>query len=275
LSKNISLNTLCGCGKKVRSCKLWTVILKELDKELGVNVLVDPYSLHLGYPLASFVVDKSHQTNSYKIRRKIILGLCYLKLRFGINFIKPLTKRFDESTDNNFILYDKVRKHLNADIVVDSSKGYLKGLSLYIRNPKKVKLILLTRDGRGVLYSNLKRKYPLRKSVQNWKKYYTRFLRLANKYVNSNHILHVRYEELTENPEKELKNICIFLNMEFEKQMLDYASHIHHITNGNDMRFIRSSNITPDIGWKNSLSVSDRKYFERKAGKLNVQLGYR
>ncbi len=38
-------------------------------------------------------------------------------------------------------------------MVVDSSKFYLKALGVYLRNPQEVRIILLTRDGRGVLGS--------------------------------------------------------------------------------------------------------------------------
>ncbi len=48
----------------------------------------------------------------------------------------------------------------------------------------------------------------------------------------------------------------------------------HHITNGNDMKFNKSSEIRPDFEWQKKLSQRDRLFFERKYGKLNRELGY-
>ena len=66
------------------------------------------------------------------------------------------------------------------------------------------------------------------------------------KYVNDNQLLRVKYEHIVQDPNAELKRICRFLNVEFEKDMLNFANHVYHITNGNDMRFSRSSKIRPD-----------------------------
>ena len=72
----------------------------------------------------------------------------------------------------------------------------------------------------------------------------------------------------------ELKRICRFLNIEFENNMLNFASHVHHITNGNDMRFSKSSEIRADTAWLHKLSEADRASFDRKVGDINRSLGY-
>ena len=75
-------------------------------------------------------------------------------------------------------------------------------------------------------------------------------------------------------PQTQLQRICSFLNIDFEKGMLDFTNHEHHITNGNDMRFSTDSRIVADFAWKNKLSDKDLFYFNRVAGKMNVKLGY-
>ena len=57
--------------------------------------------------------------------------------------------------------------------------------------------------------------------------------------------------------------------------MMDFASHTHHITNGNNMRFKKSSEIKIDNAWKTELSKEDLNYFEKHAGDINNHLGYR
>ena len=56
--------------------------------------------------------------------------------------------------------------------------------------------------------------------------------------------------------------------------MIEYADKVHHITNGNNMRFKKPSKIILDEAWKENLSSDDLKYFERYGEKLNSKLGY-
>ncbi len=274
LSKNLALNTECTCGKPVRSCPVWQEVLRIMGKRIGADLLTSPYALKIGYPRATVVVDKAHQTPAYLFHRKLMLGFVYLEQRHGINFLPALIKPFQQSLDINLLLFDVVRQVLGTDMVVDSSKSYLKAVGLYRKRPAKVRLILLTRDGRGVLYSAIKRNYSRRASVRGWKNYYARSSPLFTRNVARGHILHVRYEDLAVNPRKELSRICKFLGLQFEESMLDYSSHTHHITNGNDMRFTQTPTITLDASWQRKLSDYDRRYFELRAGQFNRSFGY-
>jgi hypothetical protein len=56
--------------------------------------------------------------------------------------------------------------------------------------------------------------------------------------------------------------------------MLDFAGRVHHSTNGNDIRTVRSSAIRLDTAWREHLSINDLRYFEARAGWLNRELGY-
>lgn len=52
--------------------------------------------------------------------------------------------------------------------------------------------------------------------------------------------------------------------------MLNFRAGVHHNDNGNDMKFTFSSELWLDEAWKTKLDPSDRDYFERHAGSLNV-----
>lgn len=274
LPKNISLNNLCSCGVPVRSCSLWSKVIKRLSEFFHSDLLKNPYKLNLGLILPSVLVDKIHKKKSYKLKRKVLRGMKYLELRYNILFLKPLLKIFDEITDNTFLVYDIIRDILTKDIVVDTSKDYLKAINLYKKKPQNVRIILLTRDGRGVFYSGLKRNYPVKDSINVWKRYYKRCLPLFKKFISPYHILQIKYEDLANNPSENLKKICNFLGIQFEENMLNFTSFVHHVANGNDMRFNKSSVIRLDLSWKQKLSLDQKRYFEKIAGKLNRQLGY-
>ena len=274
LPKNLALNTVCTCGQPVRSCEMWQEAIGILEEKLDIDVAANPYALNLGYPKASVVIDRSHQTSLYMMKREVVLGLRYMELNFGIKVPRVLMRSLLESQENNFALYDAVRKTQNVDFVVDSSKNYLKGTGLYLSRPDEVRIVLLTRDGRGIFQSSVKRGLPGMAGVNAWSKYYARALPLLKKHVRPQHMLHIKYEALSENPRKELKKICDFVGLDYEEGMLDYTAKVHHITNGNDMRYRRDSTIRPDVAWKDLMSKDDLRHFDNVAGELNRELGY-
>jgi len=57
--------------------------------------------------------------------------------------------------------------------------------------------------------------------------------------------------------------------------MLEFGSAESHIANGNRMRFVQSSEIKLDERWREQLSAPMLRFFERHAGELNRELGYK
>jgi hypothetical protein len=195
-------------------------------------------------------------------------------MRYGVDVLDPFLASIDESIAHNFLIYDAIGKVLGADVIVDSSKEYLKGIAVYKKRPDQVRILLLTRDGRGVYYSNLKRKFSREHSVNSWKRHYARALPLLERNVDPDHMLQVRYEDIARDTAGEVTRICDFLGIDFEPGMLEFAKHVHHSTNGNDMRFSKSSQISIDTSWRQKLTEAQVRYFEAKAGWLNRELGY-
>jgi sulfotransferase family protein len=274
LSKNLALNTVCSCGVPVRACAVWKEVILRVASNLGIDIMADPYCLHLGYPKASVVIDHSHQTSLYLLRREFILGLTYLHLRTGIAWPGLPPPSVAKAIDNNIAVFESVRSVLRTDMVVDSSKSYLKAISLYQRCPDDVRVLLLTRDGRGVYASNLKRGKPRAKAIRDWRNQYVRALPLLQKHVQAAHWMQIRYEDLTTDTVGTVRRICGLLDLPFEAQMLDFRRKTHHVANGNDMRFLTSAHIEHDEQWRTGLKPGDLEYFDRKAGWLNEQLGY-
>jgi hypothetical protein len=274
LSKNISLNTKCSCGMNIRECSVWQQVLSTISRKLDVDIFNTPYALNMGLPNPVVIKDKIHSTKRYQYKRRFFNGLRYIALKYSCKIFEPLLSIQYKSIEHTFLVYNAMLNLHKTKMIVDSSKSYLRGIGVYNKSPDNVRVILLTRDGRGVLYSNLKRNSSMCKSVIGWKKYYTRSTTLIRKYVKKEHLLRVKYEDLSEKPSSILKNICNFLNVKYEDKMLDFSGHIHHITNGNNMRFVKSSEIKIDKAWMNKLSEEDYYYFYRKTGNLNRKLGY-
>jgi len=272
--KNISQNTLCSCGAKIRNCEIWSKVLKELliYKKDFLNY---PYKFNLWY-IKPFHSDYIHKTITYKFKRKIARGLKYLALSRFLFLEKFVNRLFDFEmiVNNTYLIYNLCRKVSKKEIILDSSKHYLKAIELYRYNPKNFRILLLVRDGRGVVYSCMKRGFSLKESVKIWKNAYKRALVLLNKYVSKEHYLFVKYENLVKNPEKVLRDICNFLNISFEYNMLTPANFVYHLVDGNKIRFSKITSLKLDVSWKKALSKENLKYFKEKAGALNKYFGY-
>ncbi|MCF8069446.1 MAG: sulfotransferase [Desulfobacterales bacterium] len=274
LPKNIALNTTCTCGEPILKCRLWRKIVDEISEEEGNNLIENPYKFNLGHIKAVVVKDKNHQTQFYNVKMKLMGLLLYAKLNWS-NFIpQSLFSGVDSSVENTFRIYNKVRKELSVTTIVDSSKTYLKAVSLYLSRPEDVRIILLTKDARGVIYSGVKRKRNAKKTAKSWARHYSRAITLFKRNINKNGYLHVRYEDLVKDPHQTLKKVCHYINIDFEDTMLDFLKKTHHITNGNNMRFLDNSTIKNDESWIKGLSKKDLKEYESFAMKINRTFGY-
>jgi hypothetical protein len=269
LPMDMALNSNCGCGQSMQNCSVWPQVMRRMH----VDPRGDPYALDLGYAIA-MVGDKKRTSFLHKIMTRPKNALKYAELRLGINWLGKLIPGFGHGIDNTLAIYDHIRELTGKEIVVDSSKHYLRAVELYRRQPESTRVIVLVRDGRGVFYSWLKRGYGKRYALNAWRNHYRRLLLLLDKYVEPRHRITVHYEDLVENTRATLEKLCTFLDIDFSETMIDFRSTVHHNVNGNDMKFLATSDLRLDVAWKTALSQDDLEYFDRHAGKLNRQFGY-
>lgn len=272
LPANIARNEICTCGSVVRACPLWTKVAAELRERVGIDVLREPGCFELGYgdsPRGPYRVP-THERWLWKMRRAAVL----VSLIGAVRVPRFGRRRFDRGIANRLAVYDALRAASGARVVIDSSKEYLQGLSVYAARPARTRLILLTRDGRAVFYSNLKRGFGYAYSLRSWRNYYRHALPLIRRNVRPEDLCTVRYEDLVTDTEGVVRRICSFADLEFEPAMLDTTSKQHHITSGNNMRFSLSNGIRLDRKWQSELKERDRRFFEQRAGCLNRELGY-
>lgn len=86
----------------------------------------------------------------------------------------------------------------------------------------EAKFIHLVRDGRDVVNSLMKmpwRPNGLLNNSRFWKKYIARGLKLSSK-IDSSNFLTVKFEDLLQDPETVLRNICEFLDLAYQKSIL-------------------------------------------------------
>jgi hypothetical protein len=275
MPKSLALNTACTCGQPVQACAVWSPIIERLSvlpRFSGLNR--NPYALYLGLFEAGTVVDRRHQTALRTLWRRAAYAASFACWRWRLRPLGVFTGPLLQGARNKLCLFDVVAETESLSVVVDSSKHYLEAVSLHKASPARTKIVLLIRDGRAVFYSGLKRGHGRRHSLNAWLRTYRRALPLLRTQVPSTDRLDVRYEDLASNPARVLHRICEFIGIGFEREMLAFRAHRHHLMNGNDMRLSGSEAIRADESWKEGLSASDLDYFESRAGSLNRELGY-
>lgn len=269
LPMDMATNRICTCGQPMNDCSLWP----EVMRRMGVDPLLDPYALNLGYVIAK-VGDRRRTSKLHQLITRPKNALKYAELRYELDWLRALTPAFTDGIANTQRVYEHIRALTGKDLVVDSSKHYLRAVELYRKQPDTTRIVLLVRDGRGVYYSGLKRGFGRHYSLRAWNKHYRRTMTLLQKHVPEDRRITVRYEDLVENTTAALERLCHFLGIDFTESMLDFRTAVHHNVNGNDMKFASASELKLDVAWKSQLKADDLAYFERQAGVLNREFGY-
>lgn len=156
--------------------------------------------------------------------------------------------------------FDSIEKKINIPIICDSSK-FLVRLHMLISSGLPVKVIHLDRDGRGVLYSYLRKGYSFTNAFKRWTISETGFLLLSH-WLPKNNLHYCKYENLARHPKKELEKICAFLGINFENEMLADFRNVEDLgICGNRMRNSKDKTIMVDSSWKLHLTLKTRLKF--------------
>lgn len=262
-------NRICSCNLTASECPFWGHMAEHILSEMGVDVRQSPYDLDLG-PMH----DKSGRL--YQSSWKLLKALFLARAISGAAFLDPLLGKLYRSIDRNFALFDLVRREADVDIVVDSSKSYFKGLAMYSRASYRVKAILLSRDGRGVFRSGIRRGLSRQTALNKWKLYYAHALPLIKKSIRAEDCLRIRYEELVSDPAGWVSRISDFLGLPPFHGDISSAARVQHMPVGNNPSRRRGlSDIKLDDAWRRELGAEELAFFEREAGALNRRLGHR
>lgn len=236
------------------------------------------------------------------------------KSRFLHNPNKPIKKRVckicgfdcpvwgDLSVTDSLDLYEQVSRKTEKQIAIDSTKNLEwleEQLGAIAPTTAQPFLIFLQRDGRAVINSRI-RKYPdkdIKDLIESWRTQ----IQLTNQLFQSfeDKKIKIRYEELATQPETVTRNICDFLEIDYQPEMLHYYQQEHHPLGGNNgTHFLvtkaqsekikepivslseknryyyqdHSLGISLDLRWREELDPSIQRLFEEMAGAENEEL---
>ena len=115
------------------------------------------------------------------------------------------------------------------------------------------KFINVVRDGRDAILSmNWRRKVPIYIATYRWIAAINKYLEMDTKefYSSSGRLYTIGYEDLVTETERELKNLCYFLDEEFDQNMMNYW-HEDQEEPENNLKYGTQPVFTDSIGkWK-------------------------
>jgi hypothetical protein len=262
-------NDRCSCALPVRSCPVWSQVLDRMAARRGIGVagLAEDFPTELGEAFdRSRVLEGAAHLLSIGGVRLLPRGL-WTRLR-ELRWFAELRRR----TENALELYDCLSEASGGRTLVDSSKSVYRTLHVYTRRAEAVRVIFLTRDGRGTVNSLMKHHgFSAERAARRWRigNAYTRWM-IARMPLTQR--IHVRYEALCVEPERTVRDVCAFMGLEYEPAMLNFRAAAHHMIAGSPMRFGGRAEIGEDSSWRREMSAVALRTFERIGGRLNRRL---
>ena len=260
-------NEHCSCGKPANDCPFWSQV-RQVWGGRGIDSF-ERYTALQG----SF----EHYRNLPALLRKR----------------RDLSPRFQEYAESTRILFEVIRDVGGKPIVVDSSKNPVRALALSKVPGIDLRLVHLTRDGRG-LVSSLSRSWRkdeevgVTRDIKARPVWRTAVFWLAVNLLSGwvrwqlapKKSIRVRYESLVTNPKGVLGEIGRLVNVDLAPVANAIsrgdAIAVGHNVAGNRLRMSRSVRLRPQAGqWKNMLSHEQQQLSWLLMGWLLRHYGYK
>ena len=255
----------CACGQPTNTCLFWSNIYWEWARRIEIDEVEGYLSLQNTF---------EHFKRWFHLLRK--------KRR---DFQSSRFRAYAECTR---ALFEAISVVSGKNIIVDSSKNPVRALALSMMPGIDLRLVHLVRDGRGVVWSFMK-KGAKGKSIRSKRVYTSPWLASFEWLLNNAasgfvlkeadlHGIRIRYEDFVEQPKKVLRNISRALEIGLEPVIDDLLSgremKIGHNIAGNRVRMTGSIRLRPDYEWKERLPKNDQIAFWLLAGSLARKYGY-
>jgi hypothetical protein len=256
----------CACGQPSGKCGFWSEVQRKWTHRVGVDGVA-------GYQVAQEPFEKLR----YWFRSE--------KEKRGV-FQSPRYRVYAEHTR---ALFESIAVASGKRIIVDSSKSPARALALSGISGFDLRIIHLVRDGRGVVWSLMKKKAHRKNALAHGDFALPWFASLGWLLTNgwSDFVLRrgevpgvrVKYEDLVGQPEKALDRIGRMLEIKFNPVVDHLFARkelaIGHNIAGNRIRKAGSIRLRPDYEWNERLPGRYKRLFWLLAGSRAKKYGYR
>jgi hypothetical protein len=249
--RNVIENRLCGCGRPVRECPVWTRVM---DEAFGGMDGVDPREMmHL---------------QNLGTRTRHIPSMMTEGGRRG------LAERLEKLLLNYGRLYEAIGTGTGSRVIVDSSKEPAHGFAMGMVPGVDFYALHLIRDPRAAAYSWSKKKYQ---PDTDTKEYMVRFSPTKSSALwdswnasaealwrrTPERYLRVRYEDFVSDPRRSFEKILrLVREAEAEPPLVgerEVKLGVSHTVSGNPNRFETGAvELRPDHEWISKMNSRDR-----------------
>ncbi|MEX1005567.1 MAG: sulfotransferase [Acidimicrobiia bacterium] len=192
-----------------------------------------------------------------------------------------VAKDFRQPTVDNHgaafrILYAAYGAHHRKSRVGDKTPWYVHHIPFIAELLPEARFVHVIRDGRDVALSQ--GRGPILGAL-NWRRAINDGKSAAAR-LGAGRVLEVKYEDLVTHPEASLRNVCMFLDLDYDSAMLAYTDHADRIRAGFNRpesvahaRISESPSLRRD-GWQVRMHTQDVLQFEHLAGRSLIACGY-
>jgi hypothetical protein len=188
----------------------------------------------------------------------------------------PERPNFAEAVQSIYRLYAESR---GKPWFGDKTPLYMQHLDVLERAFPGARYVHIVRDGRNAAFSLLamtrKPRFNLSRprGVGDFAVAWRREVRAAQAFGRTNPYHELRYEDLVDQPEARLREVCAFLGLEYEPRMLEYHRREDPSLYADHPRLAEPP--VPDTrSWRREMRAADAELFEAIAGDLLAELGY-
>ena len=278
---------LCSCGTRIRECTFWQYVASSMRKK-GVTFDLENFGTAFRMPdsrIAARLLAPLHHGPALELLRDT-----------GLALLSRWPDRIPQIMRRNEILVELTLEYYHARLFVDKGNRAVR-LKYLLRDPSfDIKVIRLVRDGRAVALTYMDpagfadAKDPTRRgggSGGNRENERLSMAQAAYQWRRCNeeavHVLRgldkskwidVRYEQLCNDTDNTLARLLEFLRLDPDQRAPDFRSAEHHVV-GNGMRLDMTSDIQLDERWRSVLTEDHFQTFDRGAGKMNREYGYK
>ncbi|MEW5757411.1 MAG: sulfotransferase [Pseudomonadota bacterium] len=253
----------CSCGSLIRECGFWRKIGAEMMAR-KLPFTLENYGTH--FRADSYFCDRLLHA---AVRGRWFEAGRELLFRWS----SPCRAKRDSILRQNLALIEVIARIQGGQAFLDGSKDPVRLKHLMQVPWRRVRVISLVRDGRGVTCSYMRHEqHTMEGALKEWL-HTVREMEALGRLLKPTEHLVVRYEDLCRDHVQVLEQIYRFIGLEPSEAAPDFSRVEHHIL-GNNMRTKKIEQVRLDERWKTELISSDLAKFESQAGAINRRFGY-
>ena len=180
-----------------------------------------------------------------------------------------------EAIENSWVWIQAIRQTTGCNTVVESTKDVRRLKQYFLSDPERIRVLHLTRDGRAVAASAMRRTgCSMRYAAREWV-CKNRRIAAVLRGIPSSSICRMRYEDFCADPGAETARVLALLGQGDLQPKVELNKMERHNIGGNPMRFDRRiTKIKLDTRWHSQLDTKALAEFATVAGRLNERFGY-